>query len=299
MKRFAFQNFIVVFSSLLITACAEEQSSAPSERSWEECKAPWLKGAEICRYELKQERYGEIRNGDAIMVFVREPFHRTRQVKDESGTGGGFEVLKLNFTRDFNTGIYPYHTMVSTFQPFIENTAGEALKVTVSVQDWCGHVFSQTNRRNNKLTTEVLSYFEQEDGWKFTEDGKTLLEDGVWTSLRLNPNGLTVGQFEMIPGGLAQRFDHRKSKIETAVAKWLPGSQKSTRIYQIDYPNTGRVLAIEITAKPPYVIQGWTEGVRGNKLTTAQLTHRLENQEYWSKNSNADSNLRKKLGLKP
>ena len=77
----------------------------------------WYAGtAELSRYELEQARYGELHPGEAVMVFVSEPFDINKQVKSdnsENTTG----VLKLNFMRKFNTGIYPYSTMSSTFSP--------------------------------------------------------------------------------------------------------------------------------------------------------------------------------------
>jgi len=230
-------------------------------------------------------------------VFAREPFHQDRQVKDESGTGGGFQVLKLNSTRNFLTGVYPYHTMVSVFQPFETESAGEALKVTTSVQEWCGHVFMQTNRRNGALTTMVNSYFEKEEGSEFVETGKVWLEDEVWTGLRLDPKGLEVGEILMVPGSLFTRFAHIEPTAQKAVAQWVKSEKGENLIYQIDYPDSGRVLAIEIEKNAPYYIQGWSEGLRGQKMTTARLTHRRENAEYWSENSAGDERLRKELGL--
>ena len=77
----------------------------------------WFAGAEINRYELSQMRYGESHPGHAEFIFVTEPFLTKPHVKNEYGGQPSTDVLKLNALRTFNTGIYSYRTMTSTFQP--------------------------------------------------------------------------------------------------------------------------------------------------------------------------------------
>jgi hypothetical protein len=77
----------------------------------------WFNGAEISSFTLSQSRYGKNHPGHAELIFVTEPFLTARQVKDESGKGDSTGVLKLNAHTSFNTGIYSYHTMTSTFRP--------------------------------------------------------------------------------------------------------------------------------------------------------------------------------------
>ena len=49
-----------------------------------------------------------------------------------------FPVMKLNAVRDFQTGIYDYNVMTSTF---LRVAAGwPVAKVSFSSQEWCGHV---------------------------------------------------------------------------------------------------------------------------------------------------------------
>ena len=79
----------------------------------------WYAGlAEVSGYDLLQSRYGEIHEGKAAMIFVTEPFSKKKQVKlDNPGQAGkdNTSVLKLNSTRKFLTGIYPYSMMTSVF----------------------------------------------------------------------------------------------------------------------------------------------------------------------------------------
>ncbi|HEY6064603.1 MAG TPA: hypothetical protein VIY96_00515, partial [Thermoanaerobaculia bacterium] len=90
----------------------------------------WYQGkAELTRYKLDQARYGEMHPGEAVLIFVTEPFLPDRQVKLERGDPSrGVTVLKLNFVRKFFTGMYPYSLMTSTFTP-VEPAGARALKV--------------------------------------------------------------------------------------------------------------------------------------------------------------------------
>ena len=113
----------------------------------------WYQGkAEVNRYALTQARYGEMRNGDALMVFVTEDFLVNEQVKFEGGSKSPKTgVLKLNWIERFNTGIYDYSLMTSVFSPVDQSPV---LKVTCSVQDWCGQAFVQLNQRKDGYRME-------------------------------------------------------------------------------------------------------------------------------------------------
>ena len=291
---------ITILLSALCFNLAFSEENAPEPANWNTLARSWDGAAEISHYNLKQSRYGKIREGEAVMIFTREPFLKDRQVKDESGAGN-YRVLKLNILRSFNTGVYPYRTMRSVFQPLEKNSAGKALKVTTSIQEWCGHVFVQTNRRNGKLRTDMKSYFENEEGQTFEAKSSTLLEDEIWTALRVDPTGLPVGPCSIIPGSLHCRFSHQKPTAASANTRWLAGSKGQTLIYEISYPQTGRTLAIEISKNLPYEIEGWTESSRfQGLLSEGTLVKRVNNIDYWNYNDEAEGKkLRKTLKLRP
>ena len=72
-------------------------------------KKYWYAGkAEITSYKLEQARYGELRNGKAVLIYVTEPFSADKQVKADQNAPSNISVLKLNSTKKFLTGIYPY-----------------------------------------------------------------------------------------------------------------------------------------------------------------------------------------------
>ena len=130
----------------------------------------WFSGAEINHYTLDQSRYGQQHPGHAEFIFVTEPFLTQQQVKNETGGQPSTDVLKLNTLRTFNTGIYSYRTMTSTFQPIDLARFPHALKTTTSVQDWCGQSFQQINRKHSQWQVELRSWewgrSKQRIGWK-------------------------------------------------------------------------------------------------------------------------------------
>ena len=119
----------------------KEDTPKPKTPLSDEFKAYWYAGeAEITSYKLEQARYGELRDGNAVLIYVTEPFLPKEQVKANNNNPENISVLKLNATKKFLTGIYPYSIMSSTFYPVHDNQ--HALKTSLSVQEWCGHVYS-------------------------------------------------------------------------------------------------------------------------------------------------------------
>ena len=149
----------------------------------------WYAGdAEISSYKLEQARYGEIHEGQAVMIFVTEPFSANNMVKVDAPSDSDISVLKLNYTKKFYTGLYPYSMMTSTFFPF-ENSL-HSLKVTSSSQEWCGHTYMEMQNKG-KFEIGINSYFENESAELSVP--KNLLEDDIWSKIRLDPEHLPEG----------------------------------------------------------------------------------------------------------
>jgi len=126
----------------------------------------WYQGqAEISSYQLEQARYGEMRSGHAVLVFVTEDFSAKKQVKldrPQENAADAVKVMKLNLTKKFNTGVYPYSMMQSVFTPVNRKQSPHSLKVTTSSQEWCGHTFQELNLEKNNYLSTLSSYFESE-----------------------------------------------------------------------------------------------------------------------------------------
>jgi hypothetical protein len=287
---------------MVCPACtiAETENSTTTLVKTEEFKQYWFAGkAELVRFALEQARYGEIHRGDAVLIFVTEDFLPDKQVKSDSADrarSGALPVLKLNFTRKFNTGLYPYSMMTSVFAPLDLDSRAHALKTSTTVQEWCGHTYLQLNLRRGAYGVQSRSYFESEADQDY-ELPEAWLEDEIWTRIRLAPESLPVGELQIIPGAQQSRLLHRPMEVEQATAKLETGDGERT--YVLEYPSSGRRLAIRFAAVFPHEILGWeeTRGSGPEALTTrAVRTHTLLT-DYWSRNRSADAPLRGELGL--
>ncbi|MEO8773293.1 MAG: septum formation inhibitor Maf [Gelidibacter sp.] len=249
--------------------------------------------AEITSYTLEQARYGEIRNGNAILVFVTEPFLKKEQVKAEQSLPTNIPILKLNATKTFNTGIYPYAIMQSVFYPVSNDQ--HALKIACSVQEWCGHVYTQLNNRT-EFEVNSHSYFEGEGDEVFSLT-KAILENELWTQLRINPKTLPTGDLEIIPSFEFLRLLHIPFRAYNASAELKPDT------YTISYPDLNRSLSIRFNPQFPFDILSWEEtfisgyGENAKPLTTKAKRKKSIKSDYWNKNTNDDFNLRESLGL--
>ena len=254
--------------------------------------------AEITSFKLQQARYGEIHEGTATFVFVTEPFSPTNFVKADTPDKSNVSVLKLNQTRKFNTGIYPYSIMTSSFFPF--KKGDHSIKVSSSSQEWCGHTYMEVqNPQNGHFGVKVDSYFEGESK-EMTKSVAALMEDDIWTIIRLRENPPT-GRVSMYPSLAATRLLHIEYKPYSCNIS--AENKGSSTFYTLEYPELDRTLTIEFEQAHPHKIIGWTEnnysgfGAKRKLLTTTATRMKSINTDYWNRNSVADSTYRKELNL--
>ncbi len=253
-------------------------------------KNHWFDGkAEIATYDLTQMRYGEARQGKAVLIFVKEPFLPKAQVKANKVSDETVDVLKLNYTKKFITGIYPYSIMQSVFSPLTSQP--HAIKVTASTQEWCGQTYMQLNNRE-KFNVKVHSYFEGEADQDLKID-KHLLENELWTKLRINPLDIQRGQQNVIPDFSYLRLQHKEVKAYDA--KISQEQNIDTLITTLKYQNINRALKIFQDSKFPHTILKWQE--IENDTTEAKLSKTMR-IDYWTKNANQYKYLRDSLNLK-
>src|SRR5438105_143676 len=95
-----------ILALLIALACAQPAYAESAIETWSDGRA------ELDGYRLTQPRYGELRKGTAVLIFVKEDFSETARVKADPGRHPPedvFPVLKLNFVKDFQTGVYDYN----------------------------------------------------------------------------------------------------------------------------------------------------------------------------------------------
>lgn len=299
--KFNLRAAIYYLSVVYLNSCGEQSlNDLEGTTISGEFKNYWYAGkAEVGSYNLTQSRYGEDRVGKAMMIFVTEDFSNSKQVKlddpDKAGTDK-VSVLKLNMTRNFVTGIYPYSMMLSAFTPVERNRNPHTLKLSMSSQEWCGQAYSQLNLRHKNYIISNHSYFENEADEELNLK-VSWLEDELWNRIRLDPKSLPVGEVDIIPGLFFSRLNHVGLDREKASCSLEEAADFNT--YLISYPTHKRSLAIVFEKTFPHRIRGWTEKQEQNgktQITTATLD-KLLITDYWTKNKNEFLYLRDSLGL--
>lgn len=287
------------------SSSSEALGTDPSElaRKRSSFESYWYQGlAELGRYDLEQMRYGEKRKGHAVMVFVTEDFRLDKQVKYEGGDKSNVaSVLKLNMQRRFDTGVYPYSLLTSVFSEVEDMT--RPVKISASVQEWCGHTFSQLNRRDAGYDFRLLSYFDNE-GDRETELPNALTEDGLWALGRKDPRALPVGEVDILPALHVLRFRHVEAEAQRAEAalrevQSSPHGKSEQVRYELKYRDFGRRLVIYFEAKFPYRPLAWEEydTSEGEGARTVAIRREEMMLDYWNHNKTADAPYREALGL--
>ncbi len=289
--------------SLASSGCLQVQSSNLSSNkkvsetteryvASKDFNAYWYAGqAELCSYDYTIDRYGELRQGYAVAVFVTEDFSKTKQVKlDNVVPSEAIPVLKLNAIQRFETGVYDYSVMQSVFTPIDYKTYPNSLKWNTTVQDWCGQVFTQLNLVPTGYKVSQFSYFETEGDEQITT-ATAMLESELFTRLRIDPASIVSGSQKMIADLSFSRLRHKP--VAAITANVTNDAGKCTVVY----PELKRQMEIQYETRSPYTILGWKETTTDGKLISEAKLRKQIKSAYWAHHSEIDAPLRKELGL--
>ena len=283
--------------------------------------ASWGDGkAELSGYRLKMPRYGQLRDGSLVLIYVTEDLSDSLRVKADPGRhppGDVYPVLKLNQIRKFQTGIYDYSVMTSVFSRVDFSAAERPLplrKVSLSSQEWCGHVYHQIVAKDSPpgwLSTSH-SYFDGE-----ADDQRVLpvppgaavavAEDELPLLLRTwaqRREFLAPGEHRTVaflPSLVRTRLLHKPLVFTQAVISRLaaplpiktPAGEFTVTSYTVSIAQGDRGT-FHFAATPPYplVHYRWDSGEEATLLGTTRLP-------YWQLHDNGHEALLKQLGLAP
>ena len=291
----------------VVAACVALALAAPAgaQDFWKH----WGDGqAELNGYQLTQPRYGASRTGSAVLVFVTEDFSDSLRVKADPGKHPAtdvYPVMKLNFIRSFQTGIYDYNTMTSVFARV---AAGwPVAKVSFSSQEWCGHVWHQILPGKSGVAGLFHSYFDGEadgkDTLPFPDEG--VLEDVLPILLRgWNGEYLKAGESRKVPllGSLfASRLAHKPlawhpatiSRAATTTEVKVPAGVFAAVVYTVAEEG-GPLTTYAFEAAPPYrLLRRWSDA--GEDAVLLGSARRA----YWKENAPGGEKFLSELGLKP
>ncbi len=270
--------------------------------------------AELASYRGTVMRYGAPRDAELVLVYVTEPLDRRTLIKDDAAPAEQqLPTLKLNAMLRFQTGIYPYSVMTSTFAPL---EAFEGLprftpaKITLTSQDWCGHVFTSLWREGgagaeDALALETRSYFAETAGNGEGDSDDHLAvprgvlhEEALFVQLREldgrafdrpdEPATAPLWTGSIVPSLWSARRDHRPLAAE-------PGEIRFTReagLVVFVVTIGARTLTLRVTDDEAHTLASW-ESSDGDRFTLAG-SQRLP---YWELHDPGEESAREELGL--
>jgi len=255
--------------------------------------------AEIATYKLERARYDTTHPGEAILIFVSEPFlWKKQQVKADKPKGKStVNVLKMNRIDRFTTGVYDYSMYTSVFTPTEAFSPVYPMKVTFSSQDWCGQVFAQINN-DAGFRYRHFSYFQNEGDEQKSVDYSTI-EDNIMNLCRISDTLLPTGDFQMIPSLTYLRTAHQT--FQPYAAHGSIDRTDSTVYYNYEIPKLKRSVRLKLDPQNNNQILSWTESyptIFDGEIRTS--TYRLQSilkTDYWNFNSPKNAKMRKQLHL--
>jgi len=295
------------FPVLVLLGVATLVTGAPATPPADPFDAWWHDGkAELDGYHLVVSRYGQDRRGSAVMIFVTEPFSASKHVKVDDyrkNPSDVIDVLKLNLVRDFQTGIYDYNTMVSTF---VRSSNLEPVKIVFSSMEWCGSVYEELIFGAKEIRGSYASYFENESGpVVLARPTGGLTEDELFIRVRgLHRDFLAAGErrtVPFLPGAFYSRLSHHRqewiqasvSRSKEPVAVTVAAGTFNAMLYDIQ-TSDGRAGQFWIEDAYPHRIVKWSlpPDISGELAGSQRL-------EYWRLNAEGGEKYLKDLGLAP
>lgn len=262
--------------------------------------------AELNGYQIQQPRYGEIRTGEGVSVFVTETFTHAQRLKSDGGHSDEYPVIKFNDVRDFQTGIYDYNAMTSAFVRLDGADAlGLPVKVSFSMQEWCGHVWDQILVDQSRWSRVGHSYFDGEGDASTSGDlpNGAVFADALPIYVRgLAGELIAPGaqrSLTLFPRLMAARLTHRPaqpvqatlSRSKAPATVTVPAGSFEVDLFTVAISG-GTTTTYAVERASPYRLVRWEvdNGERGELTGTTRL-------KYWQTVREGDEALRQQLGL--
>jgi hypothetical protein len=258
--------------------------------------------AELASYRGKINRYGELRDATSVLVYVTEPHDRRTWVKDDGVEGKNrVEVIKLNRVLKFQTGIYPYSVMTSIFSPVADwgGPRFQPTKVTLTAQEWCGHVFHGMWPGSEQFLYESRSYFaKQGDSRQTIETAEdTLYQDALPIQLRELDGKFNDGETwsgMLVPSLWRGRKGHAEPTPVEATIEREETTLDETPVTRFTLTYDDVEVVYDIEREYPHRLVRWRHS-DGSHLRLQEST-RLP---YWKLNKPGDESYREELDLEP
>lgn len=275
----------------------DQQLGTASSEFWDH----WGDGkAEIATYTGEVARYGEPRSAEMTLIYVTEPHDTRTWVKDpEAPEDQTQNVLKLNRVLKFQTGVYPYSVMTSVFSPVQkwDRPRFQPAKMTLTAQEWCGHVFHGLWAGKTRYLSDIHSYFAGEGDHRdiVETDDSPLFEDGLWIQLRELDGAFNDGESwegRLVPALWQTRKKHTPPQPVDATIQSEETEYEGESVTRFTLEYDDETVVFDIATESPHRIVHY----RRNSGTELSL-NKVERMPYWQLNGVDDAPRRKDLGL--
>ena len=164
---------------------------------------------------------------------------------------------------------------------------------------------SSSITEENNYAVQLLSYFEKEGDASFKID-QHLTEDELFNRIRLNPEVLPTGKFDIVPGTIFSRLKHvplQPVQVEATRGKYNKGDMHGDKLqhYLLQFESFDRELEIIYEGEFPHAIVGWKDTypsvISGEKLTSVYQRISTIKSPYWSQHDLEHMPLRSEIGL--
>jgi hypothetical protein len=206
--------------------------------------------------------------------------------------------------RDFQTGIYDYNLLTSTFLKTEDKFS--VAKISFSSQEWCGHVYQQLAPRAGEVVGVSHSYFdgEADADLKLPLPAGGVFEEQIPALIRgLRGDFLQPGESKTVPflpSAMQARLEHQRQKWGEATLKRSAQSELVSSVLGKIPANLftvqekdGPLTTWSVEAAAPHRILSWksTTGDAGKLLGSTRLP-------YWQLHDNGGEKYLKQLGLR-
>ena len=243
-------------------------------------------------------RYGHLHVAELALIYVTEPFSRRSLIKDDAAQNAErMDVLKVNISEKFLTGVYPYSVLTSVFCPVdaLRTERFQPAKITLSAQEWCGHVFAGVWPDEREMVHRGFSYFANEGDTdeRIPITANTLFEDALLIQLRELDGAFNGGrdwEGMLVPALWRQRRAHRPLRAQPARIVKSTDSEGATTRFVLTSPDYSREFTVERTATKRIVSWHTSDGEQARMIRATRLP-------YWELHNPGDESRRAEFGL--
>ena len=233
-----------------VVLAVNQETNSVFQKYWK------MKGLETTKFILKQD---SLIVGEATLSYSLKALN-----KDQPN--GTIHCLSSHFTQKIVQENYNYSDNSTVLMPLNTPLYPHAKTVVSSSQSNIGTDFlSFQPEPKSYLFVGRNSIEPEKEIHQITEKGN--LEDEIWAKIRMNPDALPQGEFEMIPSlGYWNKVHKSPAAQEVKVEFKDVEGAKNLKKYSLDYPELKRKLDIIFEANFPYQIVEFSETIEGKTV---------------------------------